>query len=43
MRARLWRPTPVAGAIAHEVIGLLVILNATRVGLTRKPMADFRT
>lgn len=33
---------PVAGAIAQEVIDVLAILNATRVGLTRKPMADFR-
>ena len=32
---------PVAGAIAQEVIDVLAILNATRVGLTRKPMTDF--
>lgn len=34
---------PVAGAIAQEVIDVLAILNATRVGLTRKPMTDFNT
>lgn len=33
---------PLAGAIAQEVIDVLAILNATRVGLTRKPMSDFR-
>ena len=32
---------PVAGAIAQEVIDVLAILNASRVGLTRKPMTDF--
>ena len=34
---------PVAGAIAQEVIDVLAILNATRVGLTRKPMTDFNS
>lgn len=32
---------PVAGAIAQEVIDILAILNATRVGLTRKKLSDF--
>lgn len=32
---------PVAGAIAQEVIDLLAIANATRVGLTRKSLSDF--
>lgn len=32
---------PLAGAISQEVIDVLAILNATRVGLTRRPMSDF--
>ena len=33
--------TPVAGAVAQEVIDLLAILNAARVALVRGPLADF--
>ncbi|HET8614555.1 MAG TPA: heavy metal translocating P-type ATPase [Actinomycetales bacterium] len=33
--------TPVAGAVAQEVIDLLAILNAARVALVRRPLADF--
>jgi heavy metal translocating P-type ATPase len=33
--------TPVAGAVAQEVIDLLAILNAARVALARGPLADF--
>jgi P-type E1-E2 ATPase len=32
---------PVAGAMAQEVIDVLAILNATRVGMTRKTLSDF--
>lgn len=34
---------PLAGAISQEVIDVLAILNATRVGLTRKQMSDFKS
>jgi hypothetical protein len=33
--------TPVAGAVAQEVIDLAAILNAARVALVRRPLADF--
>jgi heavy metal translocating P-type ATPase len=33
--------TPVAGAVAQEVIDLAAILNAARVALVRGPLADF--
>jgi cation transport ATPase len=33
---------PVAGAMAQEVIDVLAILNATRVGMTRKTLSDFK-
>ena len=33
---------PVAGAMAQEVIDVLAILNATRVGMTRKSLSDFK-
>ena len=33
---------PVAGAMAQEVIDVLAILNATRVGMTRKALSDFK-
>jgi cation transport ATPase len=33
--------TPVAGAVAQEVIDLVAILNAARVALVRGPLADF--
>jgi heavy metal translocating P-type ATPase len=33
--------TPVAGAVAQEIIDLLAILNAARVALVRGPLADF--
>ncbi len=34
---------PIAGAIAQEVIDVLAILNATRVAMTRRSMADMST
>lgn len=33
--------TPIVGAVAQEVIDLLAILNAARVAIRRKPMADY--